>query len=74
MKKRKCLIFSGPKAEEVSYSEFLEELVDKNVDRVQVENSEIYFTLKEEKRQILKILLEFGLHMKQEDNTNYALW
>ena len=41
------LIFSGSKAEEVSYSKFLEELEDKNVDRVQVESSEIYFTLKE---------------------------
>lgn len=39
-------LFAGAEAEEVSYDEFLKQLEDKNVDRVQVEDSEIYFTLK----------------------------
>lgn len=41
-------LFSGTEAEEVSYDEFLSQLEDKNGDRVQVESTEIYFTLKED--------------------------
>lgn len=44
-------LFSGTQAEEVSYDEFLKELDQKNVDRVQVDTTEIYFTLKEEPRE-----------------------
>lgn len=40
--------FSGNGMEEVSYNEFLEHLEDKNVDRVQVDSTVIYFTLKED--------------------------
>lgn len=42
------VLFLDAKAEEMSYGEFLEALEEKNVDRVQVESSLIYFTLKEE--------------------------
>lgn len=41
-------LFSGTATEEVSYGEFLGELDEQNVDRVQVESSVIYFTLKED--------------------------
>ena len=41
-------LFSGTQAEEMSYDEFLKELENKNVDKVQVENTEIYFTLKDD--------------------------
>lgn len=44
--------FSGTQAEEVSYDEFLRALDRKNVDSVQVDSSEIYFTLKEENSDI----------------------
>lgn len=43
-------IFSAGNVLEVSYDEFLRELENKNVDRVQVEDNAIYYTLKEENR------------------------
>lgn len=42
------LFWGGSEAEEVTYDEFLNHLDDKNVDKVQIEDSAIYFTLKED--------------------------